>query len=309
MTLGQVLFDVPSAAHRELGLWVESCGRFAAKPSDWKVQDRVLGSYGLLHIGRGGGWFDSPHSGRIAVPAHSLVFLFPDVAHSYAPAPWWEERWLLFGGFVAEAFDREGILSREHPLVEVGGDRAIPRQLASVRAALAEGGPLAAALAGARLHELLVLTQGLRAGLRGDQRDASVCAAIEMIDASGGCGLTPESLAEELEVGYSTLRRRFREGTGFSLKEYMLRAQLRRAKELLTYTSLPIDSVAARAGFRDPFYFARVFRSREGVPPSLYRARGERGSAAVAVVDVRRPAREPLAKPANGDARAAEAET
>jgi AraC-like DNA-binding protein len=300
MALSQMLFDVPSAAHRELGLWVESCGRFAAKPSDWVVQDRVLGSYGLLHIERGSGWYQSGRSGRIEVPARSLVFLFPGMAHSYAPSPWWEERWLIFGGSVAEAFDREGILSREQPLVELGGDRAIPRQLAAVRAALAEGGPLAAALAGARLHELLVLAQGLRAGLRGDQRDASVCAAIEMIDASGGCGLTPEGLAEELEVGYSTLRRRFREGTGFSLKEYMLRAQLRRAKELLTYTSLSIDAIAARAGFRDPFYFARLFRSREGVPPSAYRTRGERGSAAVAIVDVRRPS-ETAAKP-NGSA-------
>jgi transcriptional regulator GlxA family with amidase domain len=198
---------------------------------------------------------------------------------------------MLFGGSVAEAFDREGILSRAQPCIELRGDRAIPQQLAAVRDALAEGGPLAAALAGARLHELLVLAQGLRAGLRGDQRDVSVCAAIELIDASGGCGLTPEGLAEELEVGYSTLRRRFREGTGFSLKEYMLRAQLRRAKELLTYTALSIDAIALRAGFRDPFYFARIFRSREGVPPSLYRARSERGSAAVAVVDVRRPAR------------------
>jgi len=267
-------------------VWVESFGRFAAKPRQWEIRARTLASYGLVHVERGSGWFESTASGRIDVPPRSLLVLFPDLPHSYAPTQWWEEQWMLFGGDVVTAFEQQGLLTRDKPLIELGNDRAIPRQLSSVREALEAGGPLAVALAGARVHELLVLAQGVRAGLRGDRTDAAVCAAIELIDAAAGRAPTPLELATELGVGYSTLRRRFRESTGFSLKEYMLRAQLRRAKHLLAYTALPVEAVAERAGFQDAFYFARIFRSREGVPPSQYRARGERGSAAIAVADM-----------------------
>jgi len=96
--------------------------------------------------------------------------------------------------------------------------------------------------------------------------------------------LRPEDVASALDVGYSTLRRRFKLVTGFSIKEYILSLQLRRAKQLLIYSVASVEDIAERVGFSDPFYFSRLFRSREGSSPSEFRDRRERGPAAVALV-------------------------
>jgi transcriptional regulator GlxA family with amidase domain len=44
------------------------------------------------------------------------------------------------------------------------------------------------------------------------------------------------ALAGIYHMDYSTLRRRFKQATGYSLKEYVLRIRLLRAKELLAFT-------------------------------------------------------------------------
>ena len=311
-----VHFEVPSGTQRGIGLWVESCGAFAAKPAAWTVDDRRPRGYRLLWIERGAGWLETALTRRIAVPPDSLVALFPEVAHRYAPEVWWQERWIEFAGPLAAAFERAGLLDRRRPLLRLHGDLEIPRQFERVVDALREGGPLAGALAASRVHELLVLAHGLRSGLRGGPEDDLIPRAIAWLDtrlpplvdteasapppADPGAPSVepiarepepgalhaprPQDVAAALDVGYSTLRRRFKQETGFSIKEYILSAQLRWAKELLVCSSLPVDAIAARVGFRDAFYFSRLFRSREGTSPSEFREHRERGPAAVAIV-------------------------
>jgi len=317
-SLKNVLFEVPSTTQKSLGLWIESIGAFPTKPAAWAVRGRRLGAFRVLWVEHGVGWLETPLTRRISVPADCFVLLFPGLVHSYAPDVWWSERWIEFAGPIAETFERAGFLDRKRPIVELRGEVDATRQFVRVGDALREPGPLSGALAAARLHELLVLVHGLRTGLRGEADDALIHQAIRWIDArmpcraaearserepqnedvsrdAGSCAetleapmetleLRPESVAAALGVGYSTLRRRFKQETGFSIKEYMLNAQLRRAKELLTYTSQPVEAIAESVGFTDPFYFSRLFRSREGASPSEFRDRRERGPAAVTIV-------------------------
>jgi AraC-like DNA-binding protein len=62
----------------------------------------------------------------------------------------------------------------------------------------------------------------------------------------------------------------FKQTTGFSPMQYLLKIRMRRA-ELLLATSMTIDQIASSVGFSDALYFSRKFRKWSGQSPSEYR--------------------------------------
>jgi AraC-like DNA-binding protein len=81
-------------------------------------------------------------------------------------------------------------------------------------------------------------------------------------------------LAARTAMSERTFLRRFREATGVSPVDYLLRARIRRAMELLDRRAvkLSISEIASRCGFEDSNYFTRQFRRRTGKSPSEYLA-------------------------------------
>jgi AraC family transcriptional regulator, arabinose operon regulatory protein len=251
-------YEVPSAAQRELGLWVSGVGYTSnTQPhkGDWK---RVLGSYAGVYVSRGTGWFRSDTTGRREVNPGDFFWLFPPIEHAYSPnvGNTWAEQWVIFDGPVAQAFERHGFMLPSQPFVHVGNNPEIVALFARLEDSFLRSGPLAVPLASAITSQLIVTVHGLANGFftnEGGRGDPVVAEALRIIEQEAAGGLDPESLASRLHVGYSTLRRRFKGKTGYAVKEYILRVQLKKAKEL------------------DPFYFSRLFREREGVPPTAFR--------------------------------------
>ena len=81
-------------------------------------------------------------------------------------------------------------------------------------------------------------------------------------------------LAARTAMSERTFLRRFREATGVSPVDYLLRARIRRAMELLDRRAakLSISEIASRCGFEDSNYFTRQFRRRTGKSPGEYLA-------------------------------------
>ncbi|GMV79632.1 MAG: hypothetical protein AMXMBFR7_08160 [Planctomycetota bacterium] len=270
-------WEVPSAAHKELGLWVRAAG-YQQQTKPGLASDRRLGNYAAVYLVEGSGWFWSEPTGRVEVQAGSLWWIFPEVPHRYAPHKYWHERWVIFDGPVAERYERHGYLRPEKPVVDVGAHPQVQEIFTRFHDDFIHGHPLAVPLASALTHQLIVVVHGLATGQWGNRAppDPLVAEVLGLIDREATQGLTPEALAERVHVGYSTLRRHFKRHTGYALKEYLLSVQLKRAKELLAFTERPVQTVAAQAGFADPYYFSRIFRAREGVSPSDFRARQSR---------------------------------
>lgn len=78
-------------------------------------------------------------------------------------------------------------------------------------------------------------------------------------------------LAEAAGMTPQHLGRLFREYTGRSPKEYLLDARLEAARAYLRGSSLTIKRIASELGFHDEFHFSRMFHSRVGVSPTMYR--------------------------------------
>ncbi len=54
-------------------------------------------------------------------------------------------------------------------------------------------------------------------------------------------------------------------------KKYYLEMRLRRARELLLQTAMPIMDVTTSCGFKSPPHFSRCYRNQFGHPPSAER--------------------------------------
>ncbi|KNE80093.1 MULTISPECIES: GlxA family transcriptional regulator [Streptomyces] len=79
-------------------------------------------------------------------------------------------------------------------------------------------------------------------------------------------------LAARSSMSVRTFSRRFREETGLTPVQWLTRRRVERARELLEETDLPVDRIAAEAGFGTGASLRQHLRAALGVSPSAYRA-------------------------------------
>jgi AraC-like DNA-binding protein len=96
--------------------------------------------------------------------------------------------------------------------------------------------------------------------------------AQELIEAHWDRQIPLRELARLSRCSVSTLRRQFQQTLGMPPYEWILQARMRRARRLLSTTTLRIKEVATQVGFDDPFQFSRTFRQRVGKSPRSFRA-------------------------------------
>ncbi|MGO2111561.1 MAG: GlxA family transcriptional regulator [Pseudoclavibacter sp.] len=85
--------------------------------------------------------------------------------------------------------------------------------------------------------------------------------------------LSLNEVAVRFGVSVRTLTRRFRAETGRTVGDWFADARVDCARELLETTDLPVEVVAARAGFATAASLRKHFRDRIGLSPQQYRSR------------------------------------
>ena len=65
--------------------------------------------------------------------------------------------------------------------------------------------------------------------------------------------------------------RMFKQSTGLTPYQYLIRQRLTKAKELLRYSNLAIADIGYEVGYKNPSHFAKVFRRHIKVSPKAYR--------------------------------------
>ncbi|MFF7445414.1 MULTISPECIES: helix-turn-helix domain-containing protein [unclassified Streptomyces] len=84
--------------------------------------------------------------------------------------------------------------------------------------------------------------------------------------------ITLGAMAARSGMSERTFSRRFREQTGTTPLQWLLRARVRRAQYLLESSDHPIERIARQAGFGSPTAFRERFRKVVGTGPQAYRA-------------------------------------
>ena len=112
-----------------------------------------------------------------------------------------------------------------------------------------------------------ILTPGARAGLA-MHRFGRVLAFIEEHLAEE---TTVSRLATSVHMSACHFARMFRKAAGEPTHTYLTRRRMKRAKELLRNTDLPLVEVAANSGFQTQGHFTEVFHKHAGATPRTYR--------------------------------------
>lgn len=78
-------------------------------------------------------------------------------------------------------------------------------------------------------------------------------------------------LAQQVYLSVGYISKIFLKETGISLNNYIVERRMEKAKEYLTYSSMPISRIAAEVGYNNFSYFSKTFRDITGHTPNEYR--------------------------------------
>ncbi|WP_275289254.1 helix-turn-helix domain-containing protein [Halomonas elongata] len=170
---------------------------------------------------------------------HELVRLFDAPRFFSLDAPL--ERYLDF------VVHELGLLSQQGRLSPLQQERLATTLLGSLHARLAQEAPA-----------------------RG--RHLDLAALDRFIDRHLGTPLRVADLAAEACLSETHFTARFREQTGLSPWQYVLRRRLDTSERLLRESHLPLSEIAALTGFTNQSAFSRAFRRAFGHPPSRLRS-------------------------------------
>ncbi|MGL5433903.1 MAG: response regulator transcription factor [Lachnospiraceae bacterium] len=79
-----------------------------------------------------------------------------------------------------------------------------------------------------------------------------------------------EQIAEELMTSSTYLSQKFKEETGYTFKDFLIRYRIQKAIELLKEGNHKIYNIATETGFSEYKYFIHVFRKYTGVSPGKF---------------------------------------
>jgi len=101
--------------------------------------------------------------------------------------------------------------------------------------------------------------------------DAAISAALRIIREHAHAGVRVDAIAHHVGLSRSVLQRRFREQMKRSVHQEILAARIKRARELLVESDLPLAVIAERAGFKHQEYMGAVFTAKVGKTPAQVR--------------------------------------
>ncbi|MDQ4120466.1 MAG: helix-turn-helix domain-containing protein [Acidobacteriota bacterium] len=96
---------------------------------------------------------------------------------------------------------------------------------------------------------------------------------LDLINSDLSADLSLAFLAETVGLSEYHFLRLFKQSTGATPHQYVLRQRIERAKQLLLETQLSVTEISFLLGFSTPAHFAQQFRRQTGVQPTELRRR------------------------------------
>lgn len=84
-------------------------------------------------------------------------------------------------------------------------------------------------------------------------------------------------LAAVVETSVAHFARMFKQATGWSPHQYVLRCRMEHAQQLLAETDLPFAEIALQVGCADQSHFTALFQTHFALTPKVYRDHARRG--------------------------------
>ena len=246
-------------------------------PESYKLtweRGRILNEYQLIYLVGGNGVFESHASGTVQLEAGSVVVIYPETWHRYKPTgdKLWHTYWVGFGGTLAEKFVQKLDMSREAPVKVIGyQEKIVQIYLDVLETSQLEYTGYQQVLAG-EIIKLIGTVHAIHRKTEIRQKDADrIVQEAKVILMQKNLSICMEEVAGELNMGYSSFRKLFKDYTGMSPGQYQMQHKINKATNLLNEGKLSIKEIALVLNFETPQYFARIFKKKIGKSPDEFR--------------------------------------
>jgi AraC-like DNA-binding protein len=234
---------------------------------------RVLGSYALVYLLAGSGWYCDTAGREERVRAGDLLMLAPDVGHSYGPAAGesWNEFYCVFDGPAFDLLRDVGLLAAERVIMHLP---AIDTWLGRFEAALPSPALVTLSertIALSRFIQLVTEIVALDRDASHPVTPAWIPQACRLLAAELDRSDAPRAIAAQIGVPYETFRKVFQRTIGDSPGRYHMTRRIDAACKLLLETDLTLAAIAERLGFANEFHFSRRFKQIAGLAPREFR--------------------------------------
>jgi AraC-like DNA-binding protein len=246
---------------------------------NWE-KGRVLHEFQVIYITQGGGVFDSKSSGKQTIAAGSVLLLFPGERHRYKPdkKTGWDEYWVGFDGPIIKNLLNKKFFTPANPVIPVGYHEQLLHLFQEIidktKEEKAGYQPL---IAGTVLHMLgTIYSLSQQEKFSGQNIDDIVNKARLLFRSNIDQHISPEDVAQQLQISYSRFRKIFKEYTGLAPGQFQIQLKIHKAKELLTNTTKSAKEIAFELNFESNFYFSKLFKEKTGMTPGEFRKKNHK---------------------------------
>jgi len=243
-----------------------------ARPKAYTITSPM---YTILYLLDGHGWFTDDHNRKYELTPGVLVQRFPDTIHSVERTQdgKWSEFYIVFPSSFYNVLRSLGCIPTKRTVLYPGINELVTEKIIAFvdNLKLAPSNMLPHVLAEA--HALLMQL------FRMANKKYPLAKSYPLVDRGkaildqhiGSHIHIAEIIATQLGVGYERFRKLFRDTTGISPQEYIIRRRIEKAIQLLTREPLSIKEIAFSLGYADVPSFVKQFKKRMGFTPAYFR--------------------------------------
>lgn len=103
--------------------------------------------------------------------------------------------------------------------------------------------------------------------------DQRVFIAMQHIEKHFSDNINNDKLASNANMAVNSFARLFKNSTGISIQQYIIRTKIEAACNLMHHSNKTIDEIAFDCGFSDRHHFAKIFKKVMNMNPAYYKKR------------------------------------
>lgn len=234
---------------------------------------RTLNIYILLYIAKGKGLYFYSKDNFIDIKEGDIILITPNTLHSYKPNKntGWEEYWIGFDVNRMEEY-MENLFAQNINIYNIGiHDKILNLFKDAIKVANEEKPGFQQYLSGIT-NLILSMTNYYEKNKSTDPATEDIINKSKIIIKENLLnGITPEQVANEVNLSYSWFRKIFKDYTGVTPSQYIQEIKIQKAREMLTSSHMQVKEIVYKLGYDDVAYFIKIFKKYTNQSPSEYR--------------------------------------
>lgn len=254
---------------------VTNIGFFPHAKYHHRERPRACNEYIVIYCEKGEGWFNMNETHR-KLTAGNILFIPKDIPHSYGANKYypWSIYWCHMKGESLEDYMLRLPLNNYTVPVSSLIAEELKRLFHTAFRSIENGYSLETLLYVSHVikHAMgLIFFANPAYHVKLKENYECVETAINVMKENLHGTITVPAIAETAKISLPHFYKLFKTKTGYSPINYFNRLKIMRACQYLKITTMKINEIADKLGFRDQYYFSRIFKNVMGVSPRQYR--------------------------------------